>query len=134
MSDIQKPYTAPHNENVHRPVTHDHKQPGAVIRAEQQKSFAEVPGHEFFVPFTKIDGISQAKIFSKFYANVGDTPEGENLTAEQVEGIATFAEYLAGNFCVDREGFDNFTSGPGGFGRLMAIVMGFVGELGKDEI
>lgn len=113
-----------------RKTPQDHKKPDA----EAQVRFEEIEGHELLTPLAKVKGSDQTRLMARLKGlglADGDADEGQADDLD-LDAVADLIDYVGEHFALDAAEFDAFTCGPSGMERALALVMGYVGELGKD--
>ena len=105
----------------------DHKKSDEEIQLE----FNELDGADLLIPFNKVKGSNQARLLARVQAlGIGDTEEDTGL---DLDVVADFIDYVTDTFAVDKEKFEDFTAGRGGFERALNLTVAYAAELGKDE-
>lgn len=105
----------------------DHKKSDEEIQLE----FNELDGADLLIPFNKVKGSNQARLLARVQAlGIDDTEEDTGL---DLDVVADFIDYVTDTFAVDKEKFEDFTAGRGGFERALNLTVAYAAELGKDE-
>lgn len=105
----------------------DHKKSDEEIQLE----FNELDGADLLIPFNKVKGSNQARLLARVQAlGIDDTDEDTGL---DLDVVADFIDYVTDTFAVDKEKFEDFTAGRGGFERALNLTVAYAAELGKDE-
>lgn len=105
----------------------DHKKSDEEIQLE----FNELDGADLLIPFNKVKGSNQARLLARVQAlGIDDT---EDDTGLDLDVVADFIDYVTDTFAVDKEKFEDFTAGRGGFERALNLTVAYAAELGKDE-
>ena len=105
----------------------DHKKSSEEIQLE----FNELDGADLLIPFNKVKGSNQARLLARVQAlGIDDTEEDTGL---DLDVVADFIDYVTDTFAVDKEKFEDFTAGRGGFERALNLTVAYAAELGKDE-
>lgn len=105
----------------------DHKKSDEEIQLE----FNELDGADLLIPFNKVKGSNQARLLARVQAlGIDDTDEDTGL---DLDAVADFIDYVTDTFAVDKEKFEDFTAGRGGFERALNLTVAYAAELGKDE-
>ena len=105
----------------------DHKKSDEEIQLE----FNELNGADLLIPFNKVKGSNQARLLARVQAlGIDDTDEDTGL---DLDVVADFIDYVTDTFAVDKEKFEDFTAGRGGFERALNLTVAYAAELGKDE-
>lgn len=105
----------------------DHKKSAEEIQLE----FNELDGADLLIPFNKVKGSNQARLLARVQAlGIDDTDEDTGL---DLDAVADFIDYVTDTFAVDKEKFEDFTAGRGGFERALNLTVAYAAELGKDE-
>ena len=105
----------------------DHKKSDEEIQLE----FNELDGADLLIPFNKVKGSNQARLLARVQAlGIDDTDEDTGL---DLDAVADFIDYVTETFAVDKEKFEDFTAGRGGFERALNLTVAYAAELGKDE-
>ena len=105
----------------------DHKKSDEEIQLE----FNELDGADLLIPFNKVKGSNQARLLARVQAlGIDDTDEDTGL---DLDVVADFIDYVTETFAVDKEKFEDFTAGRGGFERALNLTVAYAAELGKDE-
>lgn len=105
----------------------DHKKSDEEIQLE----FNELDGADLLIPFNKVKGSNQARLLARVQAlGIDDTDEDTGL---DLDVVADFIDYVTDTFAVDKERFEDFTAGRGGFERALNLTVAYAAELGKDE-
>ena len=105
----------------------DHKKSAEEIQLE----FNELDGADLLIPFNKVKGSNQARLLARVQAlGIDDTDEDTGL---DLDVVADFIDYVTDTFAVDKEKFEDFTAGRGGFERALNLTVAYAAELGKDE-
>ena len=105
----------------------DHKKSDEEIQLE----FNELDGADLLIPFNKVKGSNQARLLARVQAlGINDTEEDTGL---DLDVVADFIDYVTDTFAVDKEKFEDFTAGRGGFERALNLTVAYAAELGKDE-
>ena len=105
----------------------DHKKSAEEIQLE----FNELDGADLLIPFNKVKGSNQARLLARVQAlGIDDTEEDTGL---DLDVVADFIDYVTDTFAVDKEKFEDFTAGRGGFERALNLTVAYAAELGKDE-
>ena len=88
-------------------------------------------GADLLIPFNKVKGSTQARLLARVQAlGIDDTDEDTGL---DLDVVADFIDYVTDTFAVDKEKFEDFTAGRGGFERALNLTVAYAAELGKDE-
>ena len=104
----------------------DHKKSDEEIQLE----FNELDGADLLIPFNKVKGSNQARLLARVQAlGIDDTDEDTGL---DLDVVADFIDYVTETFAVDKEKFEAFTAGYGGFERALNLTVSYASELGKD--
>lgn len=105
----------------------DHKKSAEDI----QLDFNELDGADLLIPFSKVKGSDQARLLARVQAlGIDDTDEDADL---DLDTVADFIDYVADTFAADKDKFEEFTAGRGGFERALNLTVAYAAELGKDE-
>ena len=105
----------------------DHKKSAEEIQLE----FNELDGADLLIPFNKVKGSNQARLLARVQAlGIDDTEEDTGL---DLDVVADFIDYVTDTFAVDKDKFEDFTAGRGGFERALNLTVAYAAELGKDE-
>lgn len=105
----------------------DHKKSDEEIQLE----FNELDGADLLIPFNKVKGSNQARLLARVQAlGIDDTEEDTGL---DLDVVADFIDYVTDTFAVDKDKFEDFTAGRGGFERALNLTVAYAAELGKDE-
>lgn len=105
----------------------DHKKSAEEIQLE----FNELDGADLLIPFNKVKGSNQARLLARVQAlGIDDTDEDTGL---DLDAVADFIDYVTETFAVDKDKFEDFTAGRGGFERALNLTVAYAAELGKDE-
>ena len=105
----------------------DHKKSDEEIQLE----FNELDGADLLIPFNKVKGSNQARLLARVQAlGIDDTDEDTGL---DLDVVADFIDYVTDTFAVDKEKFEDFTAGRGGFERALNLTVAYAAELGKDD-
>ena len=105
----------------------DHKKSDEEIQLE----FNELDGADLLIPFNKVKGSNQARLLARVQAlGIDDTDDDAGL---DLDVVADFIDYVTDTFAVDKEKFEDFTAGRGGFERALNLTVAYAAELGKDE-
>ena len=105
----------------------DHKKSDEEIQLE----FNELDGADLLIPFNKVKGSNQARLLARVQAlGIDDTDEDTGL---DLDVVADFIDYVTDTFAVDKDKFEDFTAGRGGFERALNLTVAYAAELGKDE-
>lgn len=107
----------------------DHKEPQATA-AEKQERFDEIEGHELLVPIASVKGSDQLRLTGRVQSSGLLDGDEESIDFER---FADVVDYVSEKFSVDPEKFVEFTSGPGGMKRAIALITGFIRELGNSD-
>ena len=99
---------------------------------EIQLEFNEMDGADLLTPFSKVKGSDQARLLGRVQALGIDGNEGDEVDLD-LEVLADFIDYVADTFAVDKEKFEDFTSGYGGFERALNLTIAYASELGKGD-
>lgn len=105
----------------------DHKKSDEEIQLE----FNELDGADLLTPFNKVKGSNQARLLARVQAlGIDDTEEDTGL---DLDAVADFIDYVTDTFAVDKDKFEDFTAGRGGFERALNLTVAYAAELGKGE-
>lgn len=107
-------------------VLTDHKPSDEDIQLE----FNEMDGAELLIPFSKVKGSDQARLLGRVQALGLDGEEGDEIDLD-LEVLADFIDYVTDTFAVDKDAFEEFTAGYGGFERALNLTIAYASELGK---
>lgn len=105
----------------------DHKKSDEEIQLE----FNEMEGADLLIPFSKVKGSDQARLLGRVQALGIDGEAGDEVDLD-LEVVADFIDYVTETFAIDKEKFEEFTAGYGGFERALNLTVSYASELGKD--
>lgn len=121
----------------------DHKTKKSVLDENKQQSFNEIEGSHLLKPFSKLKGQDAIYLMGclldvvdpallKDEAVVDTNDIGALVKLLDFKGMATFLDSIEERYVIDTAGWAEFNI-PANMDKLMDLMFGYVGELGKGE-
>nr|DAU28508.1 MAG TPA: hypothetical protein [Caudoviricetes sp.] len=110
----------------------------AAAETQAPIKFEDIPGAELMRPIKTFTAAEQARFTGRMTAILGADFDVKNATEQEIDlskldfdKLADLIEWATENLAIDKEEFEEFTSGKGGMGRAFDLILGMQQLLGE---